>query len=902
MQSVIAAENGDFSKNIDEKLFRLLVTHVQDYAIFMLDPNGYIMSWNLGAEHIKGYTEEEVIGKHISIFYRQDDVKNGEPSRNLNEALKYGSYHSEGWRVRKNKSEFWADITYTTVYDDNGRLTGFAKVIRDITERKVNDERKEAQTARLAKRIKDHTQKLIANELRFRQLIENSYDGITLFNYKHDVIYRSLSAERINGWTDKDVACNAVEDLVHPEDQHMLKDAFDQVLEKPGTPVKTIFRSKHKNGYYIWTECIYTNWLKDENINAIVCNFRDITEQVLANNEIRHKTEQVENILDSITDGFIALDNDLRYTYANKRIGEIVGMAPEELIGKYIGDLFPDAIGSETYKAFQTALETQHYVSNIDYYPRLNLWHENHVYPSPSGLSVFVRDITIQKHNEELRERNQQAAEAQAAILNALPPNIALLDENYKIITVNDSWKTFTLDNNLGLPNYGIGYNYLAFCERAMGMSADEGIKVAKGIKSVVRGKRNTYCLEYQWNSKNEKRWYDVMVAPLHNNNYKGAVVIHTNITDRKQAEESLAQSEANLRSVFENTDLAIVLFDAELRIVSFNANAKFLCIRNYGKKLIRGKSAFNYFPKSRKGFVEQITHSVAEKGRFNYETTHELSDGTTEWYDVTWMGVVGRKNENIGFILTLRNITEKKQAQMDREKVTADLVKRNADLEQFTYIVSHNLRAPVANIIGLSAILNELEIKNHDDAGTLKALSTSVNKLDNVIIDLNHILQINSAINDKIEQVKFAQLVNDITESISYLIKKENVVINADFEVEEILTLKNYMHSIFYNLIMNSIKYRKPGIQPVIRINNFVKNNKLVIIFNDNGKGMDLEKYGKQLFGLYKRFDYTVEGKGMGLFMVKMQVESLKGTINVESMPDTGTVFRLEFPAEGSK
>src|SRR6202012_386385 len=168
--TVATAENKDFSKNIDEKLFRLLVNHVQDYAIFMLDPNGYIMSWNLGAEHIKGYTEEEAIGKHISIFYRQDDVRDGEPSRNLNEALKKGSYHDEGWRVRKDGSEFWADITYTTIYDDNGRLAGFAKIIRDITDRKEREDFKSAQNAKLEQRVKENTQKIISNELRFRQL------------------------------------------------------------------------------------------------------------------------------------------------------------------------------------------------------------------------------------------------------------------------------------------------------------------------------------------------------------------------------------------------------------------------------------------------------------------------------------------------------------------------------------------------------------------------------------------------------------------------------------------------------------------------------------------------------------------------------------------------------------
>ncbi|MGN6181691.1 MAG: PAS domain S-box protein [Mucilaginibacter sp.] len=895
----MAAENGDFSKNIDEKLFRLLVTHLQDYAIFMLDPNGYIMSWNQGAEHINGYAEEEVIGRHISMFYKKEDVRAGLPSWNLNEALKNGSHQSEGWRVRKDTTEFWADVTYATIYDDDGRLIGFAKVIRDVTERKQQDDRKEAQTVRLTQRVKDNTQKIIANELRFRQLIENSYDGITLFNYKLDVIYRSRSAERINGWTDKDIACTVFDDLVHPDDKAIYENAWARVMTEPGIPVKIAYRLKHKKGYYIWMECIYTNWLDDENINAIVGNFRDITDQVLANEEIRKKTEQVENILDSITDGFIAFDNDMRFTYANKRLGEIVGIEPKDLIGKCVWDIFPEAIGSETYKAFNKALETQRYVSVVDYYAPLDFWQENHIYPSPAGLSVFVRDITIQKHNEELQKRNQEASEMQAAILNALPPNIALLDENYKIITVNDSWKKFALDNNLGLPHYGIGYNYLAFCEHAMGMSHAEGNIVAKGIKSVVKGRRNAYSMEYLWESKAEKRWYNVTVAPLFNSNYNGAVVIHTNITDRKNAEDSLIQSEANLRSVFENTDLSIVLFDADLRIVSFNTNAKLLAIRNYGKKLTKGNSAFNYFQKSRKADIEQMLHSITNKGSFNYETTHVLSDGTTEWYDVTWMGIFNRKEENIGFILTLKDITDKKLAEMEREKMTADLVKRNADLEQFTYIISHNLRAPVANIIGLSAMLGDMEVKHTEDADTLKALNVSVNKLDDVIIDLNHILQVNSEINQKIEKIHFADIVRDITQSIGHIVKRENVTVNTDFEIDSIYTLKNYLHSIFYNLIMNSIKYHRPDVAPVIRISNFIQGDKIVIIFKDNGKGIDLEKNGKQLFGLYKRFDYSVEGKGMGLFMVKMQVESLNGSISAESMPNRGTAFRLEFPAK---
>lgn len=129
-------------QSVDEKLFRLLVASVNDYAIFMIDPNGYIMSWNKGAEHIKGYTESDIVGKHISIFYTPEDVKNNVPRNNLNEALKKGTYHNEGWRVKKDGSMFWASVTFTTIYNDSGHLAGFAKVTRDITEDKAIEENK----------------------------------------------------------------------------------------------------------------------------------------------------------------------------------------------------------------------------------------------------------------------------------------------------------------------------------------------------------------------------------------------------------------------------------------------------------------------------------------------------------------------------------------------------------------------------------------------------------------------------------------------------------------------------------------------------------------------------------------------------------------------------------------
>jgi len=140
-------------------------------------------------------------------------------------------------------------------------------------------------------------------------------------------------------------------------------------------------------------------------------------------------------------------------------------------------------------------------------------------------------------------------------------------------------------------------------------------------------------------------------------------------------------------------------------------------------------------------------------------------------------------------------------------------------------------------------------------------------------------------------------QLVNDIKISISNIIKKEHVVIECNFDMESIFSIRSYLYSIFYNLILNSIKYRQRSKSPLIVIRSRLHEGKIQLTFTDNGKGINLDNHGKQLFRLYRRFDTTVEGKGLGLFMVKTQVESLGGTISVKSEIEKGTQFIIELP-----
>ena len=156
---------------LSEERFRLLVQGVKDYAIFMLDPRGYISTWNAGAERIKGYTDGEILGKHFSVFYTPEDLADGKPARELETATATGVYEEEGWRIRKDGSRFWANVVITALRKPDGSLAGFAKVTRDLTDKRAAQERaieaaRQAAASDEANRAKSEFLAAMSHELR----------------------------------------------------------------------------------------------------------------------------------------------------------------------------------------------------------------------------------------------------------------------------------------------------------------------------------------------------------------------------------------------------------------------------------------------------------------------------------------------------------------------------------------------------------------------------------------------------------------------------------------------------------------------------------------------------------------------------------------------------------------
>ena len=236
-------------------------------------------------------------------------------------------------------------------------------------------------------------------------------------------------------------------------------------------------------------------------------------------------------------------------------------------------------------------------------------------------------------------------------------------------------------------------------------------------------------------------------------------------------------------------------------------------------------------------------------------------------------------------------------------QKRTIELTEYIQQLEQFTFISSHNLRAPVARILGLGNLLDLKGVTAEDKTNIHLGLVATAREIDRVVTDLNLILDIKRGHGQELTWINFHDVLQAIRISLENEIEKSNAVILEDFtSASKIKSFRPYIDSIFLNLISNAIKYRQPHTNPVITIKTEIRDDDVCLIFSDNGLGIDLALYRDKLFTLYKRFHDHVEGKGIGLYLVKTQVIALGGKLEIESQVNSGTTFFVYLKIKGAE
>jgi signal transduction histidine kinase len=231
---------------------------------------------------------------------------------------------------------------------------------------------------------------------------------------------------------------------------------------------------------------------------------------------------------------------------------------------------------------------------------------------------------------------------------------------------------------------------------------------------------------------------------------------------------------------------------------------------------------------------------------------------------------------------------------EIEIQERTKELVEYNQQLEQFAFISSHNLRAPIASILGLGNLL-AMTINNEDRQVIQKELVQSAIQLDRVVKDLNLILDVGKSSEKAITQfdVKTELELILLNQEREIADARAQIILDVD-QVPTLRTSKPYFDSIFTNLVSNALKYRRPEVPLQIHITATWKDEFALFTVRDNGLGIDLKVSGKKLFTLYSRFHDSVEGKGLGLFMVRTQLQAMGGKVEVESEVGTGTVFRV--------
>ncbi|QHT68886.1 hypothetical protein GXP67_20650 [Rhodocytophaga rosea] len=240
--------------------------------------------------------------------------------------------------------------------------------------------------------------------------------------------------------------------------------------------------------------------------------------------------------------------------------------------------------------------------------------------------------------------------------------------------------------------------------------------------------------------------------------------------------------------------------------------------------------------------------------------------------------------------------LTQNERLATEVEKKTKEIIAYNQQLEQFAFAAAHNLRSPVARILGLGEVLRLVSGKE-EEKDIINHILSSVTTLDRVIKDLNVILEIKSNINAQLSKVDFNEEIKFIQANLEKEMMDAQCEITTSFEeAPSVVSVKAYVDSILFNLLSNALKYRSAERQLQLKLRTFNTEDFICLEIADNGIGIDLQTYGKDVFSLYKRFNTHTEGKGLGLYLVKMQATALGGRAEVSSIPNQGTTFRIYF------
>ena len=292
------------------------------------------------------------------------------------------------------------------------------------------------------------------------------------------------------------------------------------------------------------------------------------------------------------------------------------------------------------------------------------------------------------------------------------------------------------------------------------------------------------------------------------------------------------------------------------------------------------------------------IEHIAAGNTAMTFENRYRCKNGSYRWLLWSSSPDVKRKLMYASAI----DITERKKSEeeLHRSKTSLEvaaleLQDQNRQLDDFAHIISHNMRSPIGNITALISLLNE-KSSIEDYQLILRKLNDVSGNLKETMNELMETLKVKKNTDVIQVELQFQEVLDKVIQSLQGEIIQTGAIVQSDFKVSSLRYSKTYLESIFQNLISNAIKYKAKNRTPEILIRTVQLENATEMSISDNGLGIDMKRYGDKLFGLHKTFHEHKEARGVGLFLVKTQIEALGGSIRVESEVDKGTTFIIHF------
>jgi PAS domain S-box-containing protein len=379
--------------------------------------------------------------------------------------------------------------------------------------------------------------------------------------------------------------------------------------------------------------------------------------------------------------------------------------------------------------------------------------------------------------------------------------------------------------------------------------------------------------------------WVSTTIVPYVNENGKPYqfIAIRFDITKQKDGEEALKQQKLALD---ESAIVAITDTGGKITYV----NDKFCEISKYDREELIGQNhrIINSGHHSKEFFLD-LWKTIGSGKIWKGDIKNRAKDGQHYWVSTTIVPYLNEKGQPYQYVAIRFDVTKQKEMEND-------LKERTRQLEDFCFIVSHNLRSPLSNLLLLTSMIEEST--TYEDQKILsEKLSKPVHILNETFNELVESLQVKKDIEIEKEILSFDECFKKVMETLNLGISESSVKIQEDFSrLPQIRYPKKYLLSYLHNLISNSIRYRYPGRKLLVNVSTYEKNGILYLEVKDNGLGIDMAANNKKIFGLRKTFHGNSDAKGFGLFITKTQVDAMGGSISATSEPEKGSIFVIQF------